>query len=100
MVDREEIAGEVRETIEVFQTGRWHIAEGEHNGLESAAQGESEDEAINALIDRFYQRAKEAEQREEERAFREEMRQTRREIAEAREERAREIEVERSTYSE
>jgi len=77
MVCRDEILNEIQGNITFFQTGSWYIAEGEYDGLKSAAQGESEREAIESLINRFYKRAKRAENREQERLFHEQQKRRR-----------------------
>lgn len=94
MVQREEIANMVHETVEVIQTGRWYIAKCECDEISSAAQGESEVEAINALIDKVYKRAKRAKNREQKTELRKEWWKQRREVDTIREERYRDQESE------
>lgn len=86
MVEREEVASQVHDTVEVTCAGDWFIAEGSYDGRESVAQGASREDAIEKLISQFFQREKQDEEREDELEFRAEMRETRQEIAEQRDE--------------
>lgn len=88
MVNREEVEAEVRDGVEVLETGRWYIAEGSYDGRESVAQGETRREAIDNLISRFYSRVKQEEEMEAERERIEEEMEQRRELSDRRMERA------------
>lgn len=88
MVNRDEIEEEVREDLEVIESGSWYIAEASYDGLESVAQGESRQEAVGNLIDRFYKRARREEEMERERERITEEMERRRELADERMERA------------
>lgn len=90
MVDRNAISDAVHDTLNIIQTGRWYIAEGTYDGDEKAAQGESKQEAIDSLIDRFYKRERRAEARDERREHRRRMREQRQELADDQARRARE----------
>lgn len=89
MVERKGVESEVRESVEVFQTGRWYIAEGEYDGRASATQGESKQEAIDKLVSKFVKKEKRKERREREAKRREEESKRRRERAEKRAEQVR-----------
>lgn len=86
MVEREEVASQVRNTVEVTCAGDWFIAEGSYDGRESVAQGVSREDAIETLISQFFKREKKDEARDDELEFRADMRDTRQEIAEQRDE--------------
>jgi len=94
MADRDAIESELQESLEVLETGRWYIAEGEYDGLASAAQGESRQEAVQALVKRFYEREQNEERRQAEKERIEAEMERRRELSDARMERALDQEIE------
>lgn len=66
MVTRSEIKEEI-DVLEIINTGggKWYIAQGIYNDTKKTVQGESRDESIRNLVNKFYKHARREEQRKE-----------------------------------